>query len=133
MGFGDQIASADKALTGYAEALTNGLRELKYAQAKLRTEFKDLIAQSFHLVSDISVSELRKEAATRYRGLDAHTVDIDGVKAFITRVTNTKVGDDEWLDNVLMFLGRKPSGKWTDAEEQRQSTPCRLLKAVVRS
>ena len=31
-------------------------------------------------------------------------------------MTNTKVGDDEWLDNVLMFLGRKPSGKWTDAD-----------------
>ena len=116
LGFGDQIASTDKALTGYAEALTNGLRELKYAQAKLRTGFKELIAQSFHVASDISLSELRKEAATRYRGLDAHTVDVDGVKAFITRVTNTKVDDDEWLDNVLMFLGRKPSGKWTDAD-----------------
>ena len=41
--FCHQIASADKALTGYAEALTNGLRELKYAQAKLRTGSKNLL------------------------------------------------------------------------------------------
>lgn len=103
-------------LEGFTQKLTDALRELKYASRELRREFVELLAQSFHMSVETSLHELRRQAAGRYDGLEQHTVDIDGVRAFIQRVTKRTGTDDEWLENLLMFLGRKPAGKWTDAD-----------------
>lgn len=109
-------ADASLELEGYADMLTEALRELKYAHRELRREFAALLAQSFHMSADTDISELRRQAAGRYDGLEQHTVDVDGVRAFIKRVTKRSGSDEDWLENLLMFLGRKPAGKWTDAD-----------------
>jgi hypothetical protein len=47
-------------------------------------------------------------------GLDQYSADTIGISAFIARLTKVQANDDEWFENVLMFLGRKPSQKWSD-------------------
>ena len=39
-----------------------------------------------------------------------------GVRGLLVRI-NREEGDDElWFENILMFLGGKPSKKWTDTD-----------------
>ena len=33
------------------------------------------------------------------------------------RLTKSSSSDDEWFENVLMFLGNKPSKKWHDSDQ----------------
>jgi hypothetical protein len=115
MGYSERLGEKD-GLQGFASELTLVLRELKYVWRDLRNDFTKLLAQSLHMPADINLEGLRKQASGRYQGLDQHTVDIDGVKAFIKRITNPKGSDEEWLSNVLLFLGRKPASKWTDTD-----------------
>ena len=75
-----------------------------------------MLLEAFHLDSDNELEDLRRKVTGRYEGLDQHTVDVDGLKAFIKRLTKRQGDDDSWLENVLMFLGQKPTKKWTDTD-----------------
>lgn len=100
-------------LEGFAEKLRNALRELKHAFPKLIEHQKILLGQAFNIEYS-SLDELRKIIAGRYSGLDQYTVDVDGLKAFLMRLTKTNIDDDSWLQNIVMFLGHKPAKKWSD-------------------
>ncbi|MFW1678286.1 hypothetical protein ACFVYJ_10975 [Pontibacter sp. JAM-7] len=100
-------------LEGFAEKLRNALRELKHAYPKLIDHQKSLLGQAFHIEYS-SFEELRGKIIGRYSDLEQYTVDVDGLKAFLMRLTKTNIDDESWLQNILMFLGHKPPTKWTD-------------------
>lgn len=106
----------DKALEGFSARLMECLRELKYCLQELQNQQKVLLAQAFHMDPATSLEELQRKLAGRYEGLDEYTVDIDGIKAFIRRLTKKEKTAEEWFKNLLMFLGQKPVDKWTDAD-----------------
>ncbi len=100
-------------LEGFAEKLREALRELKHAYPKLIEHQKSLLGQAFH-IEHSSFEELRRKIIGRYSDLEQYTVDVDGLKAFLMRLTKTNIDDESWLQNILMFLGHKPPTKWTD-------------------
>lgn len=108
--------ATDANLEGMAADLQDVLRELKYAFSNLVFHEQRLIAQAFHLDPDTPLNELREALTGRYRGLEEYTVDVDGMRAFLKRLTKTSGEDEHWLNNLLMFLGQKPAEKWTDAD-----------------
>ncbi|MCR9106002.1 MAG: DUF2791 family P-loop domain-containing protein [Gammaproteobacteria bacterium] len=116
LGYGAEIENEVGDLRGYSEALQESLRELKYAYPNLIKHEKKLLAHAFHIDEDLSIAEFRKTAIGRFEGLEQYTVDIDGLRALIKRITKKSGSDDEWLENILMFLGQKPSSKWTDTD-----------------
>src|SRR5690606_3187839 len=73
-------------------------------------------SEAFNIDKDSSLEDLRMITVGRYKGLEQHTVDVDGLKAFIKRLSKRQGDDETWLENVLMFLGQKPSRKWTDTD-----------------
>ena len=101
---------------GFSQALTETLRELKYAYADMLDDQRRLLAQAFHMVPDTALEDLRRTIIGRYAGLEAYTVDVDGLKAFIKRLTKVEGNVEHWFENVLMFLGQWPSRKWSDAD-----------------
>ena len=117
LGYGDQLTSKKAKLKGFAEKLMEVLRELKHAHSNMVARQLKLIAQAFHMDDKLELSVLRARIAGRYDGLEQHTVDVDGLRAFIKRITKKGGSDQDWLENILMFLGHKPSGKWSDAEQ----------------
>jgi len=97
--------------------LTKQLKELDNAYKKLIRKQKSSLASAFNLDKKISLVELRKMITGNCRGLENYTVDTHGVRAFIMRLTKSFGKDEEWLENVLMFLGHKPTNKWTDSDQ----------------
>ena len=116
LGYGEFVKSGKGNLEGFSNDLTESLRELKYAYENMRKEQLKLLAQAFHINEDISIDDLRSRAIGRYEGLEQYTVDVDGLRAFIKRITKREGTADEWFDNILMFLGQKPASKWLDAD-----------------
>jgi len=109
--------SDQELLEGFSEQLTETLRELKNTYSALLERQKELIAQAFNIDPKLALSEVRKVVAGNCHGLENYTVDTQGLRAFIMRLTKSSGNDEEWFENVLMFLGNKPTNKWRDSDQ----------------
>jgi hypothetical protein len=93
---------------------------------------KGLLAQSLELSKDEELSQIRQTARTRFRGLEEYTVDKEGQRAYLMRIKEDDNSDEDWLENILMFLGQKHTKKWDDKDrdlsEYRLSEFSRKLK-----
>lgn len=118
LGFEKVTSNAEKVeIEGFSSELTDALRELKNAYKNLLKKQRELLAQAFNLDPKIELSELRKTIIRNCDGLDNYTVDTQGLRAFIMRLTKKTGSDDEWFENILMFLSHKPSIKWLDSDQ----------------
>lgn len=118
LGFDEKnLEQSDAGLEKLTHDLTNTLRELKDAYDGLLEKQKQLLAQAFHVNPKLSIGELRKVVAGKCHGLENYTVDTQGLRAFIMRLTKSSGDDVAWFENVLMFLGHKPSQKWHDSDQ----------------
>ena len=113
-------------LSGLAETLVGSLRELKDAQTALRKSMHDALCASFGFAESMPLSEFRNVLRGRCYGLDQYTVDVQGLKSFIRRISELAPPDEEWFDGILLFLGHKPAAKWTD--QDRDAAEYRLAE-----
>jgi hypothetical protein len=104
-------------LEGFSAELTEVLRELRDSYVNLLTKQHSLLAQAFNIDPNLELPELRKIISGNCHGLDSYTVDTQGLRAFLMRILKSTGSDKDWLENVLMFLGHKPSAKWTDSDQ----------------
>ncbi|MBA6414181.1 hypothetical protein H2508_13785 [Parahaliea sp. F7430] len=116
LGYSEEIEDKEGSLEGFSAELTERLKELRYAYSNMRKQFQKLLSQAFNMSDTLSLLELRQEVIKRYEGLEQYTVDVDGLRAFIKRITKRSGNDEEWLDNILMYLGQKPATKWLDSD-----------------
>ena len=109
--------SQEEQLENFAQELTQVLRELRDAYTTLLKRQKELLAQAFNIDPNLSLEEVRKIVSGNCHGLENYTVDTQGLRAFIMRLTKSSGNDDEWFENVLMFLGNKPTKQWRDKDQ----------------
>jgi hypothetical protein len=110
-------SGSDVELEGFAAELTDVLRELRDAYSALLLKQRKLLAQAFNVDPGIELPELRKIISGNCHGLDAYTVDTQGLRAFIMRILKSTGSDKDWFESVLMFLGHKPTTKWMDSDQ----------------
>ena len=115
LGYEQELEKKQPNLEGFAGALNESLQELKSAYPNMIERQIKLLLQAFHMDKNGSLAGLRRKSS-RYEGLEQYTVDVDGLKAFIKRLTKSDGDNASWLENILMFLGQKPSAKWTDTD-----------------
>lgn len=108
---------SEEKLEEFSHTLTVTLRELNNAQSILLEKQKELLAQAFNIDPHLNLKELRKILCGNCHGLENYTVDTKGLRAFIMRLTKSSGTDKEWFENILMFLGNKPSKKWLDSDQ----------------
>ncbi len=128
LGYKDLVTEEEeKNLEGFSQALTKSLKELGDAYEELLEKQKELLAQAFSLTVDAKndLGELRKALTHSCFGLENYTIDTKGVRAFIMRINKSTGSDQDWLENLLMFLGHKPSKKWLDND--RDAAEYRLM------
>ncbi|MCP4987632.1 MAG: hypothetical protein GY928_16700, partial [Colwellia sp.] len=117
LGFDAVTSSADDdSLEAFSQSLIAALRELKNAYPNLIKRQKELLAQAFNIDPHSSLEEVRRIVSGYCHGLENYTVDTQGLRAFVMRLTKSMGTTDEWFENVLMFLGNKPSTKWQDSD-----------------
>lgn len=114
LGYEKELLKTEPNLEGLSQSLQACLKELKDNYPNLIKQQVKMLLDAFNIDKRNSLNDLRSIVSGRYDSLDQHTVDIDGLKAFIKRLTKRQGDDDSWLENVLMFLGQKPTKKWTD-------------------
>ena len=107
----------DKDLGGFAHELTESLRELKECYNQLLGKQLELLQEAFKVNKKLELAETRKIITGQCHGLENYTVDTQGLRAFIMRINKSGGSDDQWLENILMFLGHKPSAKWLNSDQ----------------
>ena len=117
-------------LTGLATKLKGALRELKHAQADLVDYMRAALCRAFGLDETIPLNEMREVLRGRSSGLDRYTIDAKGLLTFIRRLSDRGPVDANWFGAILLFLGRKPSTKWTD--QDRDAAEYRLVQLSLR-
>ena len=121
----------DRDLSGFASKLQGALRELKHAQSELVDALRRAFADAFSLDLDVSLRDLREILRGRSQGLDRYTIDAEGLRSFVRRLADAgPTDDDRWFAGILLFLGRKPTAKWTD--QDRATSEYRLAQFAAR-
>jgi hypothetical protein len=120
LGYNEEKLSSDdgKVYEAYANTLIETLTELKKHYSKLLNYELKLLCNAFNLKANTSLTELRKYLF-HLQGLDEYSVDTDGLKAFVKRLTSDKDTDAIWFENVLMFLAAKPPRSWLDSDRSK--------------
>lgn len=105
---------------GLAKKLTGALRELKYTHKDLLARQVKLLGNALNIKpvdDELTLKDLRGLSFGKLAGLENFTIDEAGVKAFIKRLVSKFDDDEQWLESVLLFLGHKPTKKWTDKDK----------------
>jgi hypothetical protein len=97
----------------YAAQLTHALDELSDADACLRREVATALGQEFRLPED--ATGLRRALTERLAGFADAPLELP-LQGFVSRVTNTSLPDDDWLDPIVVRLSNKALGDWTDLD-----------------
>ena len=110
------LRSKEVTIEGFSEVLKDVLRELGLAHTKLIEGLQSRFAETLGLPTNISLAKLREQSQGRCAGLENYTLDAMGVRGLLVRINRQQDDDTLWFENILMFLGAKPSKKWTDAD-----------------
>lgn len=116
LGYEKELTKEQPNLEGLAQSLQACLKELNDCYPNMMKRQIRMLSEAFNIDKESNIEDLRMIVVGRYKGLDQHTVDVDGLKAFIKRLTKRQGDDEAWLESVLMFLGQKPTKKWTDTD-----------------
>lgn len=106
----------DEVPRNFGALLLSVLRELKSALPNLLDDMRTSLCESFALPEGTDFQELREIARGRCVGLDQYTVDVEGLRSFIRRVSERDQEDHKWFSSILLFLGHKPPEKWSDQD-----------------
>jgi len=103
-------------LAEFAGKLRSAVAELRIAYHALLMDFLNQLREAFFINTREDLDRVREMLAGRYSGLQDYTIDVQGLKAFIGRLTD-KYGDEkQWLISLASFLARKPPEKWSDED-----------------
>jgi hypothetical protein len=123
-------ASEARSYDDFAGVLMNALRELKQAYSILLQEQATSLAKGLGVEANNDLDSVRRVVAGRYAGLEKFCLEADELGAFLRRLCNNDEPVELWLEKILLFLGRKPSAKWSD--EDRATAQFRLTEFARR-
>lgn len=123
-------ATGAQSYDDFANVLMSALRELKQAYSLLLKEQTTSLAKGLGVEANKDLNRVRQIIAGRYAGLEKFCLEADELGAFLRRLSNNDEPVDLWLEKILLFLGRKPSSKWSD--EDRATAQFRLTEFARR-
>lgn len=120
LGFNKQELSAKNSeiREQFSNVLITTLKKLNNHYQIMVDEEKLLFCRVFNEGNIISLELLRKKLY-HFSGLEKYSFDVDGLKAFIMRLSTDKDSDESWFENVLTFLAGKPPQKWLDTDRSK--------------
>jgi hypothetical protein len=108
------VETSAELVADFQKKLAAVVGELRVAYHALLNGFLEQIRNIFGLDNRTSLDDVRGILRGRYVGLLEYTIDIQGLKAFIGRISDPFGDESQWLISLASFLARKPPEKWTD-------------------
>ena len=105
-------------LSDFARGVTDAFNELKNCYSNLLSYFHKLILEKLLDSKDLNLKQMRSELIGRYDHLWTFTIDSDGIKNFIGKISLKHSSIDNWFLNLLMSLVHKPVDKWNDVDKE---------------
>ena len=105
-------------LDDFERRLTDSFNELKNCYSNMLMYFHELILEKFLDSKKLNLSQMRIELIGRYDHLWTFTIDSEGVKNFIGKVSLKNNNIQNWFINLLMSLVHKPVEKWNDIDKE---------------
>lgn len=105
-------------LSDFAIGLTDAFNELKNCYSNLLSYFHKLILEKLLDSKDLDLKQMRTELIGRYDHLWTFTIDSEGIKSFIGKISLKNSSIDNWFLNLLMSLVHKPVDKWNDVDKE---------------
>lgn len=131
-GFGRMAVpgSDPQVLEAFAKKFSSVLVELRVAYHGLLHEIQRMIKTAFGMDKNLVLHDIRDRLRGRYKGLEEYTIDVQGLRAFVGRLTDPYGEEVPWLISVASFLARKPPEKWAD--EDTRAAEYRLVEFATR-
>jgi hypothetical protein len=98
----------------FRKDLQAALLELRVAYHRVLDRLLNQIRQTFFLENRLPLQDVRDRLKGRFSGLSEYTIDVQGLRAFIGRLTDPHGDETQWLVSLGSFLARKPPEKWSD-------------------
>jgi hypothetical protein len=102
-----------KTADSYVARLTRALNDISDASAVLRQDVVTAIGQAFGISGHLG--QLRASLTEALGGFANASLEID-LQGFVSRVLNTSLPDEDWLDPIIIRLTNKALGDWTDQD-----------------
>ncbi|MFC0861646.1 ATP-binding protein [Sphaerimonospora cavernae] len=102
-----------QAARSFVAGLTNALDTISGASAVLRRDVAAAIGEAFGISGDLE--QLRAGLTEALGGFATAPLEVD-LQGFISRVLNTSLPDEDWLDPIIIRLTNKALGDWTDQD-----------------
>jgi hypothetical protein len=115
LGFSSSDKLAERDLEDFSVALTEVIHEFRDCYKKLIDRFRVVLSQGLGREESIDLAECRRACGNLY-GLEHYSQDVKSLGGLISRLTKVQAENNEWFENILMYLGRKPSSGWTDTD-----------------
>ena len=125
LGYSISVDSKER-LEGFGQKFKLAIAELKQAHPNLVSEMQSRLAKTLGFDTDIELGELREKSQGKCYGLESYSLDTSGVRGLLTRINREENNENLWFENIMMFLGGRPSKKWTDTD--RDQATYRLTK-----
>lgn len=103
----------EQAAHNYVEQLTAALDAISGSLDMLRREVVTVIGEAFGISG--TLPELRQALAEALRGFTNASLEAD-LQGFVSRVTNTGLPDEDWLEPIIVRLTNKALGDWADED-----------------
>jgi hypothetical protein len=101
-------------IASFRRDLQAALLELRVAYHRVLDRLHTQIKHTFYLDKHLPLHDVRDRLKGRFSGLADYTIDVQGLRAFIGRLTDPHGDETQWLVSLGSFLARKPPEKWTD-------------------
>ncbi|RSN64666.1 ATP-binding protein [Actinomadura sp. WAC 06369] len=111
----------------YVAKLTSTLAEISGALEALRADVAAAVGEAFGISGDLP--QLRRGLTDVLSGFADAPLELD-LQGFVTRVLNTSLPDEDWLDPIIIRLTNKALGDWTD--QDFDSFPLRVKEIARR-
>ncbi|ACZ91326.1 hypothetical protein [Streptosporangium roseum] len=97
----------------YVSRLASALGAISGASTALRQDVVVAIGQAFGIAGDLK--QVRTGLAEALSGFANASLEVD-LQGFVSRVLNTSLPDEDWLDPIIIRLTNKALGDWTDQD-----------------
>ncbi len=97
----------------YVDRLTSALDDISHASEALRRDVVVALGEAFGISGDLR--QLRTGLTEALGGFANASLEVD-LQGFVSRVLNTSLPDEDWLDPIIIRLTNKALGDWADQD-----------------